>query len=112
MRQDPIIKEGGPRFTAKDGLDKIIEIMKQKGLKTVLDVGCGKMPYRDFILDNSAVTKYVGIDIENALTYDQTVKPDYTWDGKSMPFHRSWGTWDSGSSPSRPCAATPSYRCP
>lgn len=51
-----------------------------------LDIGCGKMPYKNYILQNSAVTKYVGLDIENALEYDVSVKPDFTWDGVKMPF--------------------------
>jgi SAM-dependent methyltransferase len=53
----------------------------------LLDIGCGKMPYKEFILENSSVSKYVGLDIENALEYDKEVKPDYTWDGVKMPFN-------------------------
>ena len=52
----------------------------------LLDIGCGKMPYRDYILNNSNVEKYTGLDIESAITYDQSVKPDFTWDGNVMPF--------------------------
>ncbi len=54
----------------------------------LLDIGCGKMPYRDYILNNSAVEKYIGLDIQNALKYDQNVTPDFTWDGKKMPFDK------------------------
>ncbi|WP_299123554.1 class I SAM-dependent methyltransferase [uncultured Winogradskyella sp.] len=53
---------------------------------TMLDIGCGKMPYRDYILENSKISKYVGLDIETALIYDKKVKPDCTWDGVTMPF--------------------------
>jgi SAM-dependent methyltransferase len=53
---------------------------------TLLDIGCGKMPYKKYILENSKVTKYIGLDIESALEYDSAVKPDYTWNGKIMPF--------------------------
>lgn len=52
----------------------------------LLDIGCGKMPYKDYILQNSSVNKYIGLDIENALEYDASVKPDFTWDGITMPF--------------------------
>jgi len=52
----------------------------------LLDIGCGKMPYKNYLLKNSAITNYVGLDIENALEYDATVIPDFTWDGTSMPF--------------------------
>lgn len=44
------------------------------------------MPYKEFILKNSSVHKYVGLDIENALQYDAGIKPDCTWDGVKMPF--------------------------
>lgn len=52
----------------------------------LLDVGCGKMPYRDFILKQSPVETYVGLDIDTALEYDTAVRPDFTWDGITMPF--------------------------
>jgi SAM-dependent methyltransferase len=59
------------------------------GKGSLLDIGCGKMPYKKFILDNSEVTEYVGLDIENALIYDANIKPDFTWDGVKMPFEDS-----------------------
>lgn len=52
----------------------------------LLDIGCGKMPYKNYILDNSKVIKYTGLDIETALVYDSAVAPDFTWNGKVMPF--------------------------
>ncbi len=44
------------------------------------------MPYKSFIFENSAITEYTGLDIDNALVYDASVKPDYVWDGITMPF--------------------------
>lgn len=52
----------------------------------LLDIGCGKMPYKDYILNHSKVKKYVGLDIEDALIYDENIQPDFTWDGITMPF--------------------------
>jgi len=52
----------------------------------LLDVGCGKMPYKEYILKNSAVKKYVGLDIESAIIYDESCSPDYKWNGNKMPF--------------------------
>lgn len=52
----------------------------------LLDIGCGKMPYKNYILENSKVDKYVGLDIEVALEYDKSIKPDFTWNGQIMPF--------------------------
>jgi SAM-dependent methyltransferase len=55
----------------------------------LLDIGCGKMPYKNYILENSSISSYVGLDIENALEYDAEVRPDYTWDGITMPFENA-----------------------
>lgn len=52
----------------------------------LLDIGCGKMPYKKYILENSKVDSYTGLDIENALEYDINIKADFVWDGKTMPF--------------------------
>lgn len=52
----------------------------------LLDIGCGKMPYKNYILEGSAVRNYTGLDIEGALVYDENVKPDFCWDGITMPF--------------------------
>ncbi len=52
----------------------------------LLDIGCGKMPYKDYIFQNSSITSYTGLDIATALEYSSTVKPDFTWDGITMPF--------------------------
>lgn len=52
----------------------------------MLDIGCGKMPYKNFILDNANVKNYIGLDIENAIEYDAKIKPDFFWDGHTMPF--------------------------
>lgn len=52
----------------------------------LLDVGCGKMPYREFIITNSKVISYVGLDIESAIEYHSKIKPDFTWNGMRMPF--------------------------
>ncbi len=55
----------------------------------MLDVGCGKMPYKEYILGNSSVTEYIGLDLESSLVYDQKVKPDILWDGVNMPLNDS-----------------------
>ncbi len=52
----------------------------------LLDVGCGKMPYKKMILEASGVQAYLGLDIEGALLYEPGSGPDHTWDGLKMPF--------------------------
>jgi SAM-dependent methyltransferase len=51
-----------------------------------LDMGCGQMPYKKFILANCDISKYEGLDLENAIEYKSFVKPDYRWNGITMPF--------------------------
>jgi len=51
----------------------------------VLDIGCGKMPYRQLILNNPLVETYRGLDLDSA-KYDPSINPDYTWNGIEMPF--------------------------
>ncbi|MGV8813814.1 MAG: class I SAM-dependent methyltransferase [Gelidibacter sp.] len=52
----------------------------------LLDIGCGKMPYKNYILANADVSTYTGLDIETAIVYDKSIRPDFTWDGITMPF--------------------------
>jgi SAM-dependent methyltransferase len=48
----------------------------------VLDVGCGKMPYKSLLLAPPCrVTNYIGIDLED----NAHGKPDLFWDGRAMP---------------------------
>jgi len=51
---------------------------------TVLDVGCGFMPYRSLILSNGIVTEYIGMDLPQSDIYG-AVQPDLVWDGSSIP---------------------------
>ena len=52
---------------------------------TVLDVGCGIMPYREMILQNKQVTRYTGLDFESALHEEYAkVKPDLVWEGSTI----------------------------
>ncbi|WP_373048208.1 class I SAM-dependent methyltransferase [Vulgatibacter sp.] len=48
---------------------------------TLLDVGCGQMPYRKRILAAGRVERYVGLDLP-ASGYGE---PDLTWDGETIP---------------------------
>lgn len=59
----------------------------------LLDIGCGKMPYRAYILEKSNVKVYTGIDIEGSLVYDKNVQPDLRWDGRTIPL--SGGSYET-----------------
>jgi len=51
----------------------------------ILDSGCGCMPYKELILSNKKISKYIGLDIDTGLNYYE-VKPDVLWNGITMPF--------------------------
>lgn len=51
---------------------------------TLLDVGCGQMPYKSLMLSSPTnIEKYLGLDLENNHIYQN--KPDLTWDGEKIP---------------------------
>jgi len=50
----------------------------------LLDVGCGKMPYKDYILKHSQVSQYIGLDIDTHRNYG--TQPDVIWNGEVIPF--------------------------
>lgn len=50
----------------------------------LLDIGCGRMPYREQILAQSTrITQYIGLDI--ALPMYAQYRPDLYWDGSNIP---------------------------
>jgi len=51
---------------------------------TVVDIGCGRMPYRELISASGCVTGYIGLDLDGA-AYDVSVQADVRWDGVSLP---------------------------
>lgn len=74
------------RYYIRTSILKAVKSNLSKFCGSILDIGCGKMPYKNYILENSKVKNYIGLDIENALEYDKSVKTDFVWDGKTMPF--------------------------
>ncbi len=51
---------------------------------SVLDVGCGFMPYRGIITSNPNVENYIGMDLEGSDLYSN-VEPDLKWNGEHIP---------------------------
>lgn len=82
----PFSAENADRFIIRSSIKDAITQNMNNFKGSLLDIGCGKMPYREFILHNSSVSEYIGLDIENALEYEMGIKPDYVWDGITMPF--------------------------
>jgi SAM-dependent methyltransferase len=48
---------------------------------TVLDIGCGSMPYRSLLMTPPArIVRYIGMDLKGSLP-----GPDLEWDGRTIP---------------------------
>lgn len=71
-------------FVIRKSLLKAVDELKTQIHGNVIDLGCGVMPYRQFLKENKAVTNYIGIDLEPT-EYHGVVKPDIYWDGKQIP---------------------------
>lgn len=53
---------------------------------TLLDVGCGQMPYKPLLLaPPSRVSNYLGLDLENGRYAERGPRPDLTWQGRNIP---------------------------
>ncbi len=77
-----------PFYTAKMS---IVESVRE-GIKdfhgTVLDVGCGVMPYRGLIESVDGVERYIGMDLPSSDLYGH-IEPDIKWDGQKIPLESS-----------------------
>lgn len=82
----PFVNANLDRYFVRKSIFNALKMTLPEFNNNLLDIGCGKMPYKNYILQNSNVHKYVGLDIENAILYDSLVKPDFTWNGINMPF--------------------------
>lgn len=73
------------RKSLQKSLDKCLNLFGG----VLLDLGCGEMPYRQYLFDkNNKITKYIGVDIVSS-EYHGFVKPDLIWDGKKIPVNDS-----------------------
>lgn len=50
---------------------------------TVLDLGCGCMPYKEIVTSSGRIKGYIGLDLWRSDLYQ--CKPDLVWDGKTIP---------------------------
>ena len=75
------------RYYARTSILDAIREHRQYLTGILLDVGCGKMPYREILLQPQGHTeKYVGLDLDIPVadTYSAT-RPDLLWDGRTIP---------------------------
>jgi len=81
----PLTVENMDRYLIRASILNAIKEFLSQCNGTLLDVGCGKMPYKSLILGLEPRVRYIGLDIENSI-YQQDVKPDFFWDGTKIPF--------------------------
>lgn len=69
-------------YIARKSILNSINLVIPEFSGTVLDVGCGYMPYKPIIQSSKTkVEKYIGLDLEENIYQ----KPDLTWDGTRIP---------------------------
>lgn len=71
-------------YTVRTSIRESVKEEAKKFEGTILDVGCGLMPYRHIIESNHKVTKYIGMDLEDSAIYRE-IKPELTWNGAKIP---------------------------
>jgi SAM-dependent methyltransferase len=71
-------------YTVRNAILKGITEAAATFYGTVLDLGCGFMPYRQVVESNPSVDKYIGMDLEKP-TYYGSVEPDLKWNGTEIP---------------------------
>jgi SAM-dependent methyltransferase len=70
-----------PFFFARRGLARELGVFFPRLTGEVLDVGCGRQPYRDAI----PAQRYVGVDVDTPITRELGVA-DVFYDGRRLPF--------------------------
>ena len=73
-----------PFYTAKTAILQSVKAEIPGFYGTVLDIGCGVMPYRELITDVEAVDRYLGMDLAGSELYGD-IEPDIVWDGRRIP---------------------------
>lgn len=83
---------GMSMYAVRTALLQAIKELKNEISGEVLDLGCGVMPYKEFLLESNRILNYTGIDLEPTIYHNQ-VKPDRFWDGITIPFEDNSFDW-------------------
>ncbi len=70
-----------PFVFARGGLQRELKPLLAELRGEVLDVGCGRMPYRGLV----PATRYVGVDVDTPVTRELAAA-DVFYDGRTLPF--------------------------
>ena len=83
---------GFTSYPIRKSLLRAIDELKIVINGSVIDLGCGVMPYKEYLMENKRITTYIGVDWESG-SYIKFVKPDLYWDGSSIPVEDNSVDW-------------------
>lgn len=90
---EPSIKRNGYAFfIIRRTLLKAVDELRSQISGKVLDLGCGIMPYKEYLMESGKIYEYLGIDLEPT-EYHNTVKPNLYWNGKEIPTSDNQFDW-------------------
>jgi len=73
-------------YHVRSGIERAVRRASAQWQGTLLDVGCGAMPYQAIIMaPPSRVDRYIGMDLESAVAPYKEFRPTITWDGNTIP---------------------------
>ncbi|MFN3665809.1 MAG: methyltransferase domain-containing protein [Sediminibacterium sp.] len=88
----PTLKLGYGYYLIQRSLIEAVRDLKGKIGGKVLDLGCGVMPYRDFLMESGKIEQYTGMDLQYS-NYHNKVVPDMYWDGYTIPLEDASIDW-------------------
>lgn len=88
----PTLKLGYGYYLIQKSLIEAVTNLKSKIKGNVLDLGCGVMPYKNYLLEAKTISNYIGIDLEHS-EYHNKIKPDLFWDGITIPLANNSQDW-------------------
>jgi SAM-dependent methyltransferase len=81
----PLNRHTQDLYPIRTSILRAVEQAKPLLQGSLLDIGCGIMPYRSLLLAQpTRVTQYIGMDLGQAGDY-KTVAPDLLWNGLQIP---------------------------
>lgn len=82
----PFTRSNLDRYLVRTSVRDALRTAMPRFQGQLLDIGCGAMPYRRMLLDESPIDGYTGLDLIASKPYASGVMPDVLWDGQQMPF--------------------------
>ena len=89
---NPVPEIGLDTYLIRLSLIKAVEDLRIKIGGSVLDLGCGIMPYKEYLTKNNNVTSYKGFDLKDS-QYHNAIQPDLYWDGVQIPIADNSQDW-------------------